>query len=108
VAVGVSADATALDEDEPLDPGQVTALESVVCRGGEVATDLVVERFVEGLPADVFAPMTIEPGGAPCIQTVDVLKPGALTEALTDYRIIVRNGDEILADQRKPLRLAAK
>jgi hypothetical protein len=100
--------AIALDSSELLDPSQVTALESVICRGSGITAPLVVERYVEGLAGEPFAPMTIEADGAPCIQTVDVLKPGTLAGPLMDYRIIVRNGNEIVADQRKPLRLLAK
>jgi hypothetical protein len=50
--------------------------------------------------------MTIDPGGEPCIQTVDIVQPADVRGIAVDYRIIVRAGGEVVADQRKPLRFA--
>jgi hypothetical protein len=101
-----AASAIALDANELIDRTRPVALESAVCRGANTKSALVVERRLEGNAHADFAPMTIDPAGEPCIQTVDIVQPADVQGIAVDYRIIVRAGGEVIADQRKSLRFA--
>ena len=95
----------ARDVDEMLDPSVGISLTSVVCRGAKTKSAVVVERWLEGGPRDEFAPMTIAEIDAPCVQTVDVVPVGRLQPGVVDYRVTARIGDEIVAQERRTLRV---
>ena len=97
----------ARDEDETLDPSTSLSLMSVVCRGAKTKRPIVVERWIEGGAHDEFAPMTIAETDAPCVQTVDVVPAGRLLPGVVDYRVAARIGDEIVAQERRTLRVGA-
>jgi hypothetical protein len=102
-----SSGALARDVDEMLDPSASVTLESVVCRGAKSTGPIVVERWLEdGLP-NAFAPMTIAETDDPCVQTVDVVPAGRLRPGVVDYRVVARVGDEIVAQERRALRVGA-
>ncbi len=95
----------ARDSDELLDPAASITLETVVCRGAKTKGAVVVERWLEdGLPND-FGPMTIDEAGDPCVQVVDVVRAGRLRQPVVDYRVTARIGDEIVAQERRALRV---
>jgi hypothetical protein len=98
--------AVVFDENAALDPALGAALISVVCRGTKTTATLIVERQLEGDVHGDFEPMTIEPAGDPCVQTVDAIQPNVARSPFVDYRIIVRSGGEVVADQRRQLRFA--
>jgi len=100
-----SSGSLARDVDEPLDPAASITLETVVCRGAKTSAPVVVERWIESGLANEFAPMTIEPAGDPCIQTVDVVRAGRFRPGVVDYRVTARIGDEIVAQERRALRV---
>jgi hypothetical protein len=101
-----SSGSVARDADEPLDPSAGVSLESVVCRGAKTTAPVVVERWFDGgAPRDAFPPMTIAETDAPCVQTVDVVPAGQLRPGVIDYRIVARVGDEIVAQERRTLRV---
>ena len=52
--------------------------------------------------------MTLAPDDAACLEIVDVLRAGTAPGALADYRVVVRGGDEIVAEQRRSLRFGGK
>ena len=99
---------TAIDPDEAIDPGSGVALQSVVCRGPKAKGPLTIDRRVEGTAKGEFAPMTLAPDDAACLEIVDVLRAGTAPGALADYRVVVRGGDEIVAEQRRSLRFGGK
>jgi hypothetical protein len=78
---------------------------SVVCRGAKTKRPVVVERWLEGGPRDEFVPMTIAETDQPCVQTVDVMPAGRLLPGVVDYRVTARIGDEIVAQERRTLRV---
>jgi VWFA-related protein len=97
----------ARDVDETLDPSASVSLESVVCRGAKTKAPVLVERWLEdGLPND-FEPVTIAEAEGPCIRTVDVVREGRLKSGVVDYRVVCRIGDEIVAQERRSLRVGA-
>ena len=98
----------ARDTDEALDPATSISLASVVCRGSKTKSPVVVERWLEGGAQDEFSPVTIEETSMPCAQTLDVLPAGRLGVGDVDYRIVARIGDEIVAQERRTLRVAAQ
>ena len=51
--------------------------------------------------------MTIAETAEPCVQTVDVVPAGRLQPGVVDYRIVARIGDEIVAQERRTLRIGA-
>jgi hypothetical protein len=100
-----SSGSLARDVDEKLDPSASVTLETVVCRGARANTPIVIERWLEdGLPND-FAPVTIANTEGPCVQTVDVVRAGRLRPGVVDYRVVARVGDEIVAQERRTLRV---
>jgi hypothetical protein len=103
-----SSGAVARDEDETLDPSTSISLMSVVCRGAKTHSPIVVERWLDGGPRDEFAPMTIAGTDEPCVSTVDVVPVGRLGAGATDFRIVARVGDEIVAQARRALRVGTK
>jgi hypothetical protein len=97
----------ARDVDEPVEPSAGVTLETVVCRGAKTKAPIVVERSVEdGLPNE-FVPMTIDPTGDACVQIVDVVRGGRLRPGVVDYRVTARLGDEIVAQERRALRVGS-
>ncbi len=102
-----SSGSLALDVDEMLDPSASVTLESVVCRGPETKAPIVVERRLEDGLANEFVPITIDALGDPCVQTIDVVSAGRLRSGLVDYRVVARIGDEIVAQERRTLRVGA-
>ena len=62
--------------------------------------------FEDGLPNE-FAPITIAETDDPCVQTVDVVRAGRLRPGVVDYRVTTRTGDEIVAQERRALRVGA-
>jgi hypothetical protein len=103
-----SSGSLARDADEALDPSASVSLESVVCRGAKAKGPVVVERWLEdGLPND-FEPMTIAQAEGPCVQTLDVVRAGRLKPGVVDYRVVVRMGEEIVAQERRTLRVEGK
>jgi hypothetical protein len=95
----------ARDIDETLDASTSVSLMSVVCRGAKTKGRVVVERWLEGGPRDEFVPMTIAETDQPCVQTVDVMPAGRLLPGVVDYRVTARVGDEIVAQERRTLRV---
>ena len=95
------------DVDELLDPAASITLETVVCRGGRTSMPVVVERWVEDELANEFVPMTIDATGDPCVQIVDVVRAGRLRPGVVDYRVAARIGDEIVAQERRALRVGS-
>jgi hypothetical protein len=102
-----SAGSLARDVDELLDPSASVALETVVCRGAKTTAPVVVERWLEGGPSGEFEPMTIAATEGPCLQIVDVVRPGRLRPGVVDYRVVARIGDDIFANERRSLRVGA-
>jgi hypothetical protein len=51
--------------------------------------------------------MTITEAADPCIQIVDVVPAGRLRSGVVDYRVVARIGDEIVATERRTLRVAS-
>jgi hypothetical protein len=100
-----SSGSLARDTEEMLDPAANVTLTSVVCRGGKSTAPIVVERWIEGGVADEFAPMTIEPTAEPCIRTLDGVNIGRLRQGIVDYHLVARVGDEIVAQERRTLRV---
>jgi hypothetical protein len=100
-----SSGSIARDVDEIVDPSSSVTLASVVCRGPKTKNPIVVDRWFDGGPRDEFVPMTIVETDAPCVQTVDVVPAGRLRLGVIDYRIVVRIGDEIVAQERRTLRV---
>jgi hypothetical protein len=103
-----SSGSLARDVDEMLDPSTGISLVSVICRGGKTQGPVVVERWLEDGPRDEFAAMRIEEKGDPCIQTVDVVRAGRLRPGVADYRVEARVGDQIVAQERRTLRVGIK
>jgi hypothetical protein len=97
----------ARDVDEMLDAAASVTLETVVCRGAKTTAPVVVERWIEDGLANAFAPMTIAASDAPCLQIVDAVPPGRLRPGAVDYRVVARIADEIVAQERRTLRVAA-
>jgi hypothetical protein len=102
-----SSGSLARDVDEMLDPSTRISLVSVVCRGGKTHGPVVVERWLEDVVANEFAPMTIAETDDPCVQTVDVVRAGRLRQGVVDYRVVARVGEEIVAQERRTLRVGA-
>jgi hypothetical protein len=98
----------ARDEDEPLDPAATITFASVVCRGPKTKRAVIVERWIEDGGPNAFQAMTIDGTGDPCIQTVDAAPAGRLKPGVVDYRIVARIGDEIVAQERRTIRVGAK
>ena len=98
---------TAIGEGEAIDPSRPVTLLSVVCRGADRETPLVIERWLEGKASSDYAPMTLEPGGEACLVTSDVVAAHGVENLLADYRIVVRSKGEIVADQRRALHFGA-
>ncbi len=96
----------ARDVDEPLNPSVAISLVSVVCRGAKTRAPVVVERWIEDGSRGEFEPMTIAETAEPCIRTVDALSAGRLKPGVVDYRVVARIGDEIVAQERRTLRVA--
>lgn len=67
-----------------------------------------MERWVEGGPRDEFTPLTIAETSEPCAQTLDVVPAGRLQPGVIDYRIVARSGDEIVAQERRTLRVGTQ
>jgi hypothetical protein len=103
-----SSGSLARDVDEMLDPSASVTLETVVCRGGKTQGPVSVERWLEDGSRDEFAAMKIEEKGDPCIQTVDVVRAGRLRPGVVDYRVVARIGDEVVAQERRTLRVEAQ
>jgi hypothetical protein len=78
---------------------------SVVCRGAKTKSPVIVERWLEGGPRDEFAPITMAETDPPCVQTVDVMPAGRLLPGVVDYRVTARVDDEIVAQERRTLRV---
>ena len=78
---------------------------SVVCGGAKTKGSVVVEHWIEGGSRGEFEPLTIAETDEPCRQTVDVLQGKRLTAGEVDYRLTARVGDEIIAEQRRTLRV---
>lgn len=97
----------AREVDEPLDPAASVTLASVVCRGPNAGAPITVERWIEDGSRDEFDPMTITEAADPCIQIVDVVPAGRLRSGVVDYRVVARIGDEIVATERRTLRVAS-
>ena len=97
----------AREVDEPLDPAASVTLASVVCRGPNAAAPITVERWIEDGSRDQFSPMTITEAADPCIRIVDVVPAGRLQPGVVDYRVVARIGDEIVATERRTLRVAS-
>jgi hypothetical protein len=95
----------ARDVDEFLDPSASVTLKSVVCRGAKTGVPINVERWIEDGLTNEFAPITIAVIDDPCVQTIDVVSPGRLRSGAVDYRVTVRMGDEIVAQERRTLRV---
>jgi hypothetical protein len=100
-----SSGSLARDVDEMLDPSASVTLETVVCRGARANAPIVIERWLEDGLANEFAPMTIAEADGPCVQTVDVVRVGRLRPGVVDYRVVARVGDEIVAQERRTLRV---
>ena len=100
-----SSGSLARDIDEPLDPSATVTLETVVCRGAKTTAPVIVDWWVEDGLANDFTPMTIAPSEEPCVQIVDVVKAGRLRQSVVDYRVSARIGDEIVAQERRALRV---
>ncbi len=96
----------ARDVDEPLNPSVAISLVSVVCRGAKTRAPVVVERWIEDGSRGEFEPMTIAEAGEPCVETVDALHAGRLKPGVVDYRVVARIGDEVVAQERRTLRVA--
>ena len=96
----------ALDQDETIDPARTVALESVVCRGIDAKGELIIDRRLEGNAHGNYPVMKLAAGDR-CQSTLDVIEATGASGIVVDYRIIVRSGNEILAEQRRPLRFAA-
>jgi hypothetical protein len=60
-----------------------------------------------GLPNE-FVPTTIDPTGDPCVQLVDLVSGGRLRPGVVDYRVTVRIDDEIVAQERRALRVGSE
>jgi hypothetical protein len=105
---GSSSGLLAREVDEPLDPSASVTLESVVCRGAKSHGPVVIERWLEDGSANDFAPMTIAETEGPCVQTIDVVPAGRLQPGVADYRIVARIGDEIVAQERRTLRVGVQ
>lgn len=103
----LSSGSLARDVDEMLDPSTGISLVSVICRGVKTQGPVVVERWLEDGSSNEFAPMTIAETGDPCVQTVDVVRAGRLRPGVVDYRVVARVGDEIVAQERRALRVGA-
>jgi hypothetical protein len=102
-----SSGSLARDVDEMLDPAANIILETVVCRGAKAKGPIVVERSIDdGSPND-FLPMTIDATGDPCVQTVDVVRAGRLKPGVVDYRVTARLGEDIVAQERRELRVGS-
>jgi hypothetical protein len=97
----------ARDVDEMLDPSVIVNLETVVCRGAKVKTPVIVERWLDDGQASDFAPMTIAETEAPCVQVVDAVPAARLHEGAVDYRVVARIGDDVVAQERRTLRIGA-
>jgi hypothetical protein len=97
----------ARDVDEMLDPSSSVTLESVVCRGARTNAPIVVERWLDDGQANEFAPTTIGPSAGPCVRTMDVLRAGRLQAGVVDYHLVARIGDDIVAQERRALRVGA-
>jgi hypothetical protein len=95
----------ARDVDELIDPSASVTLASVVCRGAKTKNPVIVERWFDGGARDEFAPLTIAESDAPCLQTVDVVPAGRLLPGVIDYRIVARVGEEVVAQERRTLRV---
>jgi hypothetical protein len=98
----------ARDADELLDPSTGVTLASVVCRGARTKASITVERWLDGEPSDELTPITIAETDGPCVPTVDVVRAGRLQSGVADYRIVARIGDEIVAQERRTLRVGVK
>jgi hypothetical protein len=94
--------------DEPIDRSTGVSLVSVVCRGAKANGPVIVERWLEGGSRDEFAPMTIAETDQACLQTVDAVGAGRLRPGPVDYRVIARVGDEIVAQERRTLRVGVE
>lgn len=103
----VSSGALARDLDELLDPSADTSLASVVCRGPKAKGPLVIERWIEGRAILRFAAITIENAIERCRHTVDVVPGGRLSPGDVDYRVEARIGGEIVAEERRTLRIGS-
>lgn len=100
-----SSGSLARDVDEFIDPSSTVTLATVVCRGAKTKVSIIVERRIEDGVANAFVPMTIAPTDDPCIQTIDVASAGRLRPGFVDYRVTARMGDEIVAQERRTLRV---
>jgi hypothetical protein len=100
-----SSGSLARDLDELLDPSVDVSLMSVVCRGAGTKGPVVVERWLEGGSRSEFAPLTIAETGEPCHQTVDVVPGRRFPPGEVDYRVTAKVGDEIVAQERRTLRV---
>jgi hypothetical protein len=103
-----SSGSLARDADETLDPAAGVTLETVVCRGARTNAPIVVERWLDDRQANEFAPMTIGPSHDPCVRTVDVVRAGRLGSAAVDYHVVARVGNEVVAQERRTLRVGTK
>lgn len=95
----------ARDVDELLDPAASITLETVVCRDASTKEPVDVERWVEDGLAREFVPMTIDATGDPCVQIVDVVRARRLRQPVVDYRVTARIGDDVVAQERRALRV---
>ena len=98
----------ARDTDEALDASIGMSLTTVVCRGTKTRNPVTIERWFGGGTNDDFAPMTIAPTGSPCVQTLDVIPAGRFRPGVLDYRIVARIGEEIVAQERRTLRIGTQ
>jgi hypothetical protein len=91
-----------------LDPSIGVSLTTVVCRGARTKNPVIVERWFDGGSRDQFTPMTIAETAEPCVQTVDAIPAGKLLPGVVDYHVIARVGDEIVAQERRTLRVGSQ
>jgi hypothetical protein len=100
-----SSGSLARDLDESLDPSVDISLISVVCRGAGTMGPVIVERWLEGGSRSQFVALTIAETDEPCHETVDVVPGRRLSPGEVDYRVTVRVGDEIVAQEHRRLRI---
>jgi hypothetical protein len=52
--------------------------------------------------------MTIGSTADPCVRTIDVVRAGRLGPSAVDYHVVARIGDEIVAQERRTLRVGSE
>ncbi len=97
----------ARDRDEVLDPSGDISLQSVVCRGVKTKGPVRIERWLEGGTRARFEPITLAEPAELCHPITDVVPAGRLAHGDVDYRVVARIGDDIVAQERRTLRVGA-